>query len=174
MNVIVYDNRLDGSAPKTDGLVLDVGKHVRLPELVNRLQVIADSYGKIGAVHIMAHGIEEDGVGGYGVLLCKEELTNNTVHMMRPLRGVVDKIVLLVCGAAHTEKNNTRADGDGDLFCHRLATLTHAWVKASTFRQEYVVWSWEKSWGTDFGNWEGDAWWFSPDGRKYKADMTTY
>ncbi|HET9710660.1 MAG TPA: hypothetical protein VFP64_02220 [Pyrinomonadaceae bacterium] len=174
MNVLVYDNRLEGSVPKFDGKVIEAGKHMSLPELVNRLQVIADESKKIGAIHVMAHGIEEEGVGGYGVLLCKEELTNNTVHMLRPLRGKVDKIVLLVCGAAQKAQNNTRLDGDGELFCHRLASLTRTWVKASTVRQHYVIWSWEKSWGTDFGNWEGDAWWFSPDGRKLKADMTTY
>ena len=175
MNVLVYDRRLEGSVPKFDGKVVEAGKHMNLHEMVSRILVIADENGgKIGAIHIMGHGIEEEEVGGYGVLLCKEELTNNTVHMLRPLRGKVDKIVLLACSAAHTAKGNTRLDGDGDLFCHRLANLTRTWVKASTFRQEYVIWSWAKSWGTDFGNWEGDAWWFSPDGRKLKADMTTY
>jgi hypothetical protein len=173
-NVLVYDNRLEGSMPSTDFLPLEVGKNMGLPELVGKLRIIAEGLGKINAVHIMAHGIEEDGVCGFGLLVCKEELTNNTVHMLRPLKGMVNKIVLLACGAANTAKGNKRADADGNLFCQRLAKIAGAWVKASTFRQEYVVWSRAKGWGSDFGEWEGDCWWFGPGGEKYKADMTTY
>src|SRR4029450_1714730 len=107
------------------GKVVQAAKPMTLAEMVSRILVIADENGgKIGAIHIMGHGIEEEEIGGYGVLLCKEELTNNTVHMLRPLRGKVDKIVLLACAAAHTAKGNTRLDGDGDLFCHRLLALT--------------------------------------------------
>ena len=174
VNVLVYDNRLDGWMPNTEFLPLEVGEHVKLPELVGKLKIIAEGVGKINAVHIMCHGIEENEVGGYGLLLCKEELTNNTVHMLRPLKGNVSKIVLLACAVAHTAKGNTRLDGDGELLCRRVAQTTGAWVKASTFRQEYYTFSFKKGFGNDFGNWEGDCWWFSPSGQKYKADMSTY
>jgi hypothetical protein len=171
MNVLVYDDRLEGSAPKGNHAVLEVGDHYKLPELISRLKVIADNLGKIEILQILAHGIEEDGIGGFGILLCKEELTNNTVHMLRPLEGKIGKIVLSACAAANTAVGSKRLDADGDLLCKRIAGTTGAWVKASTYRQEYSIWSSEKSWGSDFGNWEGDAWWFSPKGMKYKADM---
>lgn len=172
MNVLVYDNRLEGSAPKGNHIIQDVGKHYRLPELVSRLNVIAASLGKIEILQIMAHGIEEDGVGGFGILLCKEELSNNTVHMLRPLHGKIGKVVLSVCSAAHTEAGNKRADADGELLCKRIASTTGAWVKASTYQQEYDLSMKLDTFNeAQFGNWEGDCWWFSPKGPKYKADM---
>ena len=58
--------------------------------------------------------------------------------MLSPLKGKLDKIVLLACLAAHVASENSRGgDGDGELLCKRLAKLTGAWVKASTFRQKY-------------------------------------
>lgn len=124
MNVLVFDNRLDGSSPQGDYAVLEVGEHNKLSELVTRLGVIANNFGRIDVLQIMAHGIEEDGVGGYGILLCKEELTNNTAHMLRPLQGKVGKIILLACTAANTAANNTRADGDG-IFVVPACSLRH-------------------------------------------------
>ena len=155
MNILVYDNRLEGSAPPGNYVILEVGKHYHLPDLVSRLNMIAESLGKIEILQIMAHGIEEDG-GGFGVLLCKEGLTNNTVHMLRPLHGKIGKINMSVCSAARIETGNKLADADGELLCKRIASITGAWVKVSTYQQEYIVWSRETYRGTDFGDWEGD------------------
>ena|SRR5215207_3402816 len=175
VNVLVFDDRLEGSMPKIAGYYpLGVGEHVGLPQLVGKLCIIAEGLGKINSVYIMCHGIEDNEVGGYGLLLCKEELTQNTVHMLRPLKGSVNQISLLACGAAQTAKGNKRADGDGDLFCKRLAKTTGAWVKASTYRQEYTTFTWKGGFGNDFGKWEGDCWWFGPEGEKRKADMNRY
>lgn len=173
-NVLVYDLRLEGSVPQGNFIPVEVGKWLRLSELVSRLNILSEQFGKIESLQIMAHGIEEDGEGGFGIELCKDNLTQDTVHQLRPLQGKVDKIVLLSCAAAQVASNRRGSDGDGELLCKRIAMTTRSWVKASTYEQEYKVWSWEKSWGTDFGNWEGDCWWFSPHGMKYKADMTTY
>jgi hypothetical protein len=176
MDYMIYDDRLEGSDPKGNFWMLKVGEQVGISVAISRtLARAAQHGGKLGSLLIMAHGIEDNEEGGYGLLFCREDLTHNTVHMFSPLKGKIGKIVLLACGAAHVAKGKDGGEGDGDFLCRRLARATGAWVKASTYRQEYVTWSWEKSWGNDFGEWEGDCWWFDPTGKhKYKADMKTF
>jgi len=175
LDYLIYDDRLDGSRPKGNFWSMQVGEDTPITTAVQRTIARANlsGGGKIRTLILMCHGIEDNGIGGYGLLFCNEDLTQNTVHMLSPLKGKLEKIVLLACSAAHTAVQG--GEGDGELLCKRMARATGAWVKASTYRQEYVTWSLSKGFGNDFGDFEGDCWWFDPSGtRKYKADLTTW
>lgn len=170
MDYAMWDDRLDGDPPGRY-MTLRVNTQISLPNAVKYGVMRANfNGGKLRTLLILAHGIEERGRGGYGLQFCAEDITQCTVHMLAPLYRKVEKIVLLACSAAKIAKGTDGTDGDGDLLCRRMAKITGAWVRASTYRQTYYV---NKN-GIDFGDWEGDCWWFGPNGKtKLRADMTT-
>jgi hypothetical protein len=164
---IVHDMRLDGNTPSGDFDTMEVTAATALSEFVNRALTVANLNGGINRLKILAHGFEgADGELGWGIQFCKENLKLNTVWQLYPLKGSVSYIYLMSCGAAHLDPGHDNQDGDGWTLCCKLASTTGAWVKASTETQEYSKfnlspWHWME---IDFGDWEGNVYWFSPDG----------
>jgi hypothetical protein len=167
-DLVVHDKRLSGNTPTGDFETMEVDKLTPLHQMVVWAVNTANCFGGISRLKILAHGFETtEGVLGYGLCLCDEGLSNATVHMMAPLKGLVNVIQLYSCGVANSSSDNmgTESKGDGFTFCRQLAVTTGAWVKASTATQLYWKrlnpWHWME---IDFGDWEGDVYWFSPDG----------
>jgi hypothetical protein len=172
MDYIIWDQRLEGSRPRRY-MTLAVNEDTKLTDAVSYAVMRAGfNGGKLDRLFLMAHGIEDNGHGGYGMQFCAEDLTQLTVHMLGPLNKKVNKIILLSCSVAALANESAKGgEGDGELLCRRMAKITGAWVRASTYQQEYY----SSSVGIDFGDWEGDCWWFSPDGKtKLRADLKTY
>src|SRR5262245_35704631 len=164
-NMVVHDLRLDkGNTPSGNFSVLQVNGSTPLSEFVVRTLTVANLYGEIYKLTLMAHGYQLNGSHGYGVQLCREDLKLSTVWRLAPLKGSVYMIYLMACGAAHYTPGTDGRDGDGWTFCKRLAWTTGAWVKASTAVQDYDYfnpnpWHWME---IDYGDWEGDVFWFAP------------
>jgi hypothetical protein len=94
----------------------------------------------------MAHGFEIPGLGGgYGVALCQEGLTLQSIGLLAPLHGQIHGgIVLFSCGAAHIAPTLLYPDGrvlfgDGNILCSRLAQITGTWVRAGTMDQNGIL-----------------------------------
>ena len=156
---------------------------------------------KIGLLQIFAHGL---GVfeyadkakkqlkaihGGFGVELCKENLTMSTVERFGRLSGKFGAadvgIKLLGCAVAAAPKSvretpgATPKIGFGRELCQRLANLTGAGVMASEALQDATIRDEPISFRTagqiksieacvTLGDWEGTVWVFSPKGPAQK------
>jgi hypothetical protein len=181
-DLIVHDTRLFGNTPSGDFDAFDVNETVPLNQFLAAALVTSWRNGGISRLRLLAHGYENAmNQLGYGMQFCKESLTNQNVHLLSLLKGEVNVIQLYSCGVANTQAGleETGADGDGFTFCRKMAAVTGAWVKASSALQRYNwfnpnPWHWMQ---IDFGDWEGDVYWFSPDGvtvlnASNKADPT--
>ena len=168
IDLVVHDKRLEGHTPTGDFQTMEVDEYTPLHQFVVWTLSTIQCYGTIDRLKLMAHGYEtDDGTLGYGMCFCDEGLNNDTVYMLAPLKGLVNVIQLYSCGVANSSSDNmgTETKGDGFTFCRQLAQVTGAWVKASTATQKYTKrinpWHWME---IDFGDWEGNVYWFSPDG----------
>ena len=159
--VIIHDTRLAGSPPKSHVSVIEVNAKTPLASMVQQLNNIAWQYGGEVRVRILCHGYEDQqGHGGYGLQLCAEDLTLNTVNQLQPLNGNIDYYIKIYsCGTADVAPGRTGQIGDGRELCSRIARVTGAGVFAADATQYYTN-------GTlfgliskpiDFGNWEGNV-----------------
>jgi len=187
MKVIAHDRRLEGQVRTSGDVgVIEVSERTTLSYFTNRFSTLYEANGRavITKLKIMAHGIvaNDDGIrrGGYGISFCRENIILDTVEQLRPLRGKVDKIALLVCAAAATSPDvmteDGLLDGHGQELCSRIARITHAELVASTVRQEYAI-------GIvvgehtvhdspiEFGEWEGAVLHFDRQGNLTRTTM---
>lgn len=157
IDLLFHDDRLEGLTPaSTSGrLAFTVGDGTPLSEFFQICQTKARTFGGIGELSILCHGLEAAGhVPGFGLLFCSECVTSNTIGDPPDasgaggtgfglLRGLVRKIVLYACGpAAHagfaliTEEYGT-IDGSGYDLCRQMAINAGAFVVAPSEAQAY-------------------------------------
>jgi hypothetical protein len=132
--------------------------------------------GRLERLFILCHGIyawEENAyhkasitVGGYGLLLCKQNLTLSTIGVVATnIRNLVGEIVIYACGTGSSQSNNKGKAGDGDLLCKTLAKQTKAAVVASDRIQWYQMKGANNE--IDFGDWEGTVSRYNPEGGRF-------
>ena len=120
--------------------------------------------GKLGTLVINCHGFKGAGGLGYGLKL-GTGIRRADTEKFSVLKGLVDKIWIIACGAAHiavSTSAGSKIDGDGNLFCCEIAKASGAYVTASTVSQYD---------GTIFGlpvgyvdGWEGLVLTYAPTG----------
>lgn len=173
----VWDVRLENIGLPYDE-VLRVSDSVSLGMLTLWVRAKSDQYNNDVTVKIYCHGLEVARVldektgdyrvmksqGGFGLELCKEQLTVNTMDIMSFWRHKVKEIDLYGCGPAYITRGREGKAGDGNFFCYRLAQITGAYVRASTSPLHYVG-------GAELG-FEGTVLTYAPSGAV--VDVTTY
>lgn len=159
--VVIHDTRLAGRSPSGDLTLVRVGPHTPLSLLVQTINNIAFQYGDDIRIRIMCHGYEDkQGRGGYGIQLCRDDLTLNTVNQLQPLNGNLDfGITIYSCATADVAPGHQGIVGDGRLLCSRIAAITGTEVRAADATQYY---SNSSLFGIisspiDFGQWEGNV-----------------
>lgn len=175
--LILHDRRVDGlfgilSWPK----LYMVDKNTPLLHCVSHIAGRARSLGGVQNLEILAHGfysrISGDGktelanaAGGYGLQLCRENLTLANTGVTAAWKGLFKRITIYSCGAANTSALNQNTMADGKRFCGEVAAWTGAEVIASiasqTGRKNTLL-----TGGLDMGKWEGQVYRFDPaDGK---------
>jgi hypothetical protein len=117
---------------------------------------------------------ECDGALGFGLLLCKENLTWDTLSAVYAISGLVDTITIYACGLANTRPGFSNTAADGFRFCSELAAIAQAEVIAAVDTQYYQqvpssnllrrLLNLGPQDTIDFGDWEGTVYRFGPDG----------
>lgn len=175
---IAHDVRLVGSTPHGQNIdAIQVGAATPLTSFVTQALNAAEANKGEICLKIMAHGAGDEKKEGGVILFCKENLRLSTVEQMRPLAGKIKGgIELLVCRAAMITPGKERKDGDGNMFCSRMAQITGTTVTASTAIQLYTFGRDTRgscdgkpglphpSSPIDFGAWEGTVLIYKPDG----------
>lgn len=168
-----------------------VDRSTALDCALDRVRGYANGKGKLGDLMIMCHGYvgfpavyrpgipvekgdpsrhgDAGNVLGFGWQLCKEGLNLTTVKQASLLKGMVQRISVYACGAAHTQPGQKNTPGDGKRLCRELAAHTQAIVLAS---DEYQVFHWsaffcgkkQLVYKWEYRDWEGKVYEFHPDG----------
>ncbi len=186
--LIIRDVRLAGGKP-VGKEVLEVDPNTPIDWPVAWARQRSDAYGGDVYLKILAHGWEpqlpgsatrayRSGIvtqtpmysqGGGGIMFCKEDIRLATLHHFAPLRGKLQGIDLLACGAAYITPGLEGRDGDGNLLCYRLAQVTGTYVRASTATQYYND-GLRPGAPINFGPWEGTVITYGPSGSVYKVE----
>ena len=133
--------------------------------------------GKLKALVVNCHGyyavlkehkywFNEKG-GGFGLGIGTGITRANVDLVMGEIKGLVDDIWLVACGAAQISQAG--GAGDGNLFCGSMAKATGANVYASTAKQSTGLWP-TIPYGKIDG-YEGDVYKYKPDGSN---ELTNY
>lgn len=183
--MLVHDTRLSGTAPSTAPNIYRVDGSVRVVDALAWIAMYAKMNKGLSQLSIMCHGYEggvhdsRAGVStmdlGFGLQFCRDGLRLSNVEHTRCLNGLVATIILYACGPANTRPGLEGGRGDGRAFCRELACYTGAEVLAAVENQYYLK---EPRSGIikrlfrigandtiSFGDWEGQLYRFSPDGR---------
>ena len=136
-DLFVHDLRLVGRTPPGNYPRFDVDETTPLSYFVTRTLQEAAAYRDEVRLLLHTHGWERKGLGGgFGLVLCREGLTLDTVDALAPLNGHIHGgIVLYGCGAAHIAPGREGRPGDGNLLCSRMAQITGTTVTAGTADQ---------------------------------------
>ena len=175
--VLVHDSRLEGDTPTgVDITPIRVNQTTQLSSMVSQVAAASNRHGTDVRLAIMCHGFERDGELGYGLQLCRETVTLNTVGQLRPLNGLISYgIDIYSCGAAHTASWHAALHGDGWTLCSRIASTTASVVRAAELEQ------WYNFYGgiaglfhqpITFGQWEGRVITFDARGREVASAMS--
>jgi hypothetical protein len=179
--MILHDTRLLGGMPHGYDFSFATNENTPLADAVGMVRACGQQR-RIDSLHIFCHGGSfhaDIGVGmstaaamtGFGLILCRENLTLRSVHRMHAWRGLIGQIVLFACHPAATAGRNEGTMGDGLRLCGELSLLTQADVIAArdiqlysriedSFWSRYVV----PAAPLDFGGWEGPVYRFTPNG----------
>jgi hypothetical protein len=181
-DLVVHDKRIAGWMPWTKPSVkelLQVDEDDTLSSMIAWVVGKSAQYGGDVRLKLMAHGITAASVpdalidgprtsgvqratiasqGGFGLNLCKEGLSLQTVQRFYPWHRKIKQIDILGCAAAYITPGREGKIGDGNLLCLKLAQITGSYVRASTAPQEYNTHT------IDFGPWEGFVITYSPTG----------
>ena len=193
-DITVIDTRLAqgfrGYGRPSISETIQVNQTTPLPDLMRKIKAAVDYPRiKIGMLIIGAHGYAEPGVDGalhdgFGMQLCQEDLTMQSVHFFRALEGQFESRDLGITlgrlrrrppGAG--EDRLGHANGIRRKLCVAIARATMTGVVASTETQKgyegkirrRVGGSVEDTPVFDPGSWEGAVYIFTPDGAKTKA-----
>jgi hypothetical protein len=176
--VLVHDSRLQGPTPTSlADYSFDVDAKFPIAGLIQAINGTAAS--TISRLMIMCHGYESTDTGsacipmslGFGLQLCMEDLTLANVSVMNSMYDCVEDIILYACGPANTAPFANGTYGDGRRFCSEMAAYTNANVYASDVTQNYDNLRYDPTRMVcevipiDFGQWEGNVYRFSPDGK---------
>jgi hypothetical protein len=144
--VFVHDRRVLGQTPAFNIAHFDVDETTPLQYFVERVLQEVRPYNGDAFLSVHAHGFGmEPYGGGYGVALCREGLTLETIGLLSPLRGHVrGGIFFFSCGVAHVApdlrwSNGAVSRGNGNLLCSRIAQTTAAPVYACEETQYSTV-----------------------------------
>ena len=181
-NMTLHDTRLVGNPPKgiaQNTFQVDESKNIK--NSLDWISSYAKSQAGLDNLFVLCHGgVATDGYedrGGYGLQLCRENLTNENLFLTSCLKGQIKKITLFTCAIADTHPQNKNSKGDGKLFCRELAAYTDAEIIASPSVQMYnhimtLFTSITNDLGLtkdpgeiSFGSWEGGLYSFTPDGK---------
>jgi hypothetical protein len=173
--VILHDERLNGSTPNWDGVSgFSVSKNDTIERILGWVAAAYRSHGQMEELGIMAHGYTKTygpGMvfGGYGVQLGKDEIKMTNVHKWRAVRGMAKRIIVYACNTAEVDpfaKPFGKGGGDGRQLCRQLANASDTPVMAAVRSQSYGYgvpgfghWNEIK-----FGDWEGPVFLFLPNG----------
>jgi hypothetical protein len=187
--MIVHDFRLTGAVPSGLGAnVYQVTVRTSLSHAFNWVAQHSDRVGGLDDLWIWCHGfeavIDDDDLsscyqaGGFGLELCQENLTFDTVsvtNVLKSPRRRVRRIVVFSCAAADSPGTASarRAGSDGMRLMGELALWSGASVIASdqtqiyhwrpTMMQRLLGDTTRNDFPIDFGEWEGNVYEFSPD-----------
>jgi len=143
--------------------------------MVTQVRNASNRHGTDVKLNILCHGYAEGGELGFGLQLCREELTLTTVESLRPLNGMISYgIDIYSCGAAHTARWHAGQHGDGWTLCSRVAGVTQSVVRAADLTQWYnyfggIAGLFRQP--IDFGRWEGRVITFDGRGQEVGAEM---
>lgn len=168
----IRDKRLLGGVPARPNLgIVNLDEHTPLSRAFAAIRGYAGR-GKIRVAYIFCHGFagsnestqQSMDVGGEGLLLGRELLRHNNVHLWRAVKGKIDEIVVYACAAADTQPAHVGTKADGRYLMRALALHTRATVYAADKIQWYHTHDGLKNGAYQFGRWEGRLFKFSPDG----------
>jgi len=154
--VIVHDARLNGAAPAGPNIsVVKVNGSTPLGTMIQRINTLSFQFGNEIRLRIMCHGFEDaNGRGGFGLQLCQENLTLNTVGQLAPWNGNLSYgITIYSCAAADVAPGKAGIHGDGRKLCSKIASTTGTGVRAADATQIYHH---GPITAIDFGRWEGN------------------
>lgn len=180
--ILVHDDRLDGSTPRIADKTYTVGSHITTANLVNWVAMDAMRMGRCHRLLILCHGYvsHEDTVslqsqphltGSLGLQLCRENLDLDNVSLTRAWRGKIDNIIVFACRTAGQSRSGDPSY-DGTRFCGELALHSGATVYAGEEIQFYDHGTDRRVYHSllglpgndymDFGGWEGQVFAFNP------------
>ena len=183
-SMLVHDTRLEGTAPAVAPNTFRVNATTPIADAFGWISTYARRNGGLTDLLIMCHGlaggVHDTRVGlstttlGFGLQLCRENLTFANVASTSVLNNLVQVITLYACGPARTRAGFEFTVADGRRFCMELAAYTNAEVVAAVETQWYHRRPPESFFRRllsigpqdtiDFGAWEGQVNRFSPDG----------
>jgi hypothetical protein len=162
--VIIHDARLAGLPDEDAGRVVRVGRRAPLARMITQVRNIARGRGGDVKLRVYAHGFVSGTTdrGGYGLQVCQEGITLNTVGRLAAWRDLISGGIDLYCCRAADVDPAAQAglSGDGVALCRRLAQVTQAFVRAAVEEQWYHRNPFTHT--IDFGGWEGRVFTFSP------------
>jgi hypothetical protein len=168
----IRDLRLLGNAPNLTFNTFSVDQNWDLGAAFLWVKNFATMSKRLDTLFVLCHGLyqwEENAqlqasipVGGYGLQICKQNLTLGNVDVVGNLvRGLIDNIVLFACGSASTQSNNAAQRNQS--FCKKLANKTGAVVYGADRMQVYTP-GLDVQKPMNFADWEGTVYRFDPDG----------
>jgi hypothetical protein len=171
-SMTIRDMRLQGTAPNLTFNTFSVDQNWDLGAAFLWVRNFAKANKGLATLYVLCHGKyrwEENvqlqqsiPVGGYGLQLCKQDLTTDNIDVATDqIKGLIDNIVLFACGAASTQSNNPTQRNQ--TFCKLLAKKSRAVVWAADRMQVYFTGLDTKK-PMDFAQWEGTVYRFDPDG----------
>lgn len=174
--IVVHDSRLQGDTPQDNDITpIRVGPTTPIREMIQQVRNAAIRYGNDVKLNILCHGYEERGELGYGLQLCREDLTLQTVDQLRDLAGQLSYgIDIYSCGAANTASWQVGQRGDGWMLCSRIARTTQSVLRAAVLTQMY---NYSNGFmglfrqAINFGRWEGRVITFDSRGNEIASEM---
>lgn len=175
--MLLHDTRLHGDTPQIAQNWYRVDANVGIAHAVGWVAQYARSQGGLDELIVMCHGYESHEnlgnqmttvavAGGFGLQLCRENLTLANVGILTDWRGLITKITVYACAAADTARGNEGTIGDGRRFMGEMAIWSGATVIGARDVQTYNygdgVWGMFRS-AIDFGEWEGPVYSFNPN-----------
>jgi len=149
--LLIYDERLFGDPPWEDAhATCLVNEKHSMTSIVTWIKSKTKKYKGQDTVYIMAHG--NDG----WIELGRDGLDSSNVHHWAPLEWKLDRIIILACSVAKSNK--------GYWFLSQLAWYTSSWVTAASTNQKYIALPFGLGSAT-FGKWEGKVHTWGPDGQ---------
>lgn len=149
---------VDGGTP-LEGCIQRIAHRARLAGGITNLEILA--HGRYSRISGDGKTELAKAAGGYGLELCRENLTLANTGLTAAWKGLFVRITIYSCGGAATAKINENTAADGRRFCGEIAVWTGAEVIASMDIQKYRIGNLLTG-GIELGKWEGQVYRFDP------------